>query len=90
MSRPAPPSPPPQWSKHLYVRIPRQEIVYFKFLLECEHNLALMTVVDKYQAVLRLIFSPDQAEEVDAFLVRIGEEVPVQRLAVPGAPDRCT
>lgn len=76
---------PPSWSERMYIRIPRREIAYFKFLLEAEHNLALMTVVDKYEAAIKLSYSPGQRQEVDSFLDGLKEEIAVQRLMVPHA-----
>lgn len=76
---------PPAWSERIYICIPRREIAFFKFMLECEHNLALMTVVDKYEAVVKLSYSPGQIQEVECFLDRIQKQISLSRLAVPGS-----
>lgn len=75
---------PPIWSKRKYICIPRREIVFFKFMLECEHNLALMTVVDKYEAVIKLSYSPGQVQEIEYFLDRMQEQMSLDQLPVPG------
>ncbi len=76
-------SSPAHWSARQYIRIPRREIVFFKFMLEAEHNLALMTVVDKYDAVIALRFAPGQQWEVQDFLSRMQDEMPLELLNLP-------
>ncbi|WP_051564525.1 DUF4911 domain-containing protein [Desulfovermiculus halophilus] len=69
----------------MYIRIPRREIAFFKFMLEGEHNLALMTVVDRFEAAIRLSFAPGQLQEVEDFVRRMEDEMHVERLPVPGS-----
>ncbi|MFO7801083.1 MAG: DUF4911 domain-containing protein [Desulfovermiculus sp.] len=83
MTMTCPASQPCTWSQSLYLRIPRQEIAFFKFMLECEHNLALMTVVDKFEAAVKLSFAPGQDQEVESFLDRMQEEMILERLPLP-------
>lgn len=85
MKKPSSLPPPPTWSKRMYIRIPRQDIAFFKFMLECEHNLALMTVVDKYEAALKLSYAPGQTREVECFVKRMEDEMEVQRIFLPEA-----
>lgn len=84
MKKPPSLPPHPTWSKRMYIRIPRRDIAFFKFMLECEHNLAVMTVVDKYEAALQLRFAPGQTREVECFLDRMEGEMAVQRIFLPG------
>jgi hypothetical protein len=72
-----------RWSDRKYIRIPRREIAFFKFMLEAEHNLAVMTVVDKFEAIIALRFAPEQHSEVEGFLNRMEHEMPLERLWVP-------
>ena len=59
---------PPDTSARIYVRLESRHIALLKFLLEAEDNLALPTVVDRFAAVVRLIFSPEAAPRVEAFV----------------------
>jgi len=68
---------PGVWSRHLYIRIPRQEIVFFKFILEGYDNLATMTVVDKYEAILQLAFHSRQQQEVLDLLTGLSLEMDI-------------
>jgi len=47
---------PERASRILYVEIPRQDIALYRFLLEGYDNLAIMSVIDRYRAVVRLRF----------------------------------
>lgn len=55
--------PPCTASGVLYAEIPRRQIALYRFLLEGYDNLAVMSVVDRYRAVIKLRFTPD-AEHV--------------------------
>lgn len=51
-------------SGKLLVRIAPRDVGLFRFLLEANDNLALFTVLDSRQALLKLLFSPHQEDEV--------------------------
>lgn len=42
------------YSRILYAEVPRERIALFRFLLEAYDNLALMSVVDRYRAVIKI------------------------------------
>lgn len=50
---------PAQYSKIFYAQIPRQDIARYRFLLEGYDNLAIMSVIDRFRAVVRIRFLPD-------------------------------
>jgi len=64
-----------RFSRRIYVQLKRQDIALFKFLLEAMDNLAYMTVVDKYRAVVQLVHAPDSEPEINAFLTAAGREM---------------
>ncbi|MGE4297437.1 MAG: DUF4911 domain-containing protein [Desulfovibrionaceae bacterium] len=85
--RPAPP-PPPERSRRLYVRVAQADLARMKFLLEAVDNLAYMSVIDRFEAVVQVVFSPHQEAEVRAFLDGLATAMP---LAVwDMAPGRAT
>ena len=63
-----PPYRPSRVSGRLYVRLRPQHVALLKFLLEARDNLALPTVVDRFAAVVRLTYCPDETARVEAFL----------------------
>ena len=60
--------PVPQASSRLYVRLLPRNVSLLTFLLQAEDNLALPTVVDRFAAVVRLVYCPDETDRVEAFL----------------------
>ena len=73
----------PVWSDHVYARVERREIAYVKFILESYDNLAFMSVIDKYEAILKIIFAPGQRREVLKLLYCLGLETGLTVLNVP-------
>jgi len=55
---------PRTWSSRVYARVPRERIALIKFLFEGYDNLAYVSVIDRYQAVVRITCSPDSLAEV--------------------------
>ena len=58
----------PAASARLYVRLESKHVALLKFLLEARDNLALPTVVDRFAAVVRLLYAPEAEKDVEAFL----------------------
>ena len=81
--RPFPVPPAPYWSDCVYIRVPSEQVAMFRFLLEAEDNLAYMTVVDRWKAVLRIVFSPHQREKAMACLETIRDCVAFTRISLP-------
>ena len=75
--------PAPSRSGRLYCRIDPSMVHMFRFLLEAEDNLGLMTVVDRWGAVLMLRFSPHQERELREFLSGMRETVDFSLLPDP-------
>ena len=75
--------PPPGRSGRLYCRIDPSLVHLFRYLLEAEDNLGIMTVVDRWGAVLQVRFSPHQEREIRGYLAGIQETVPFTILSLP-------
>ncbi len=54
---------PASYSSSVYIKIAPSEVGMFRFLLEAYENLALFTVLDKFQAILKVFYSPHQEKE---------------------------
>ncbi len=48
----------------------------FRFLLEARGHLAYFTVLDRKRALVRVVFSPDAAGELERNLADMAESVP--------------
>ena len=68
------------WSKRLYLYLQRKDIAYLRFILESHHNLAYISILDKYEAVAQVTFAPGQKKEVLAFLNGLAEEIEIEVL----------
>ena len=75
-------TPAPESSARLYVRVAPADIALFRFLLEAHDNLGVFTVVNKFEGVLMVRFSPQQRREMEAFLRQAGTEMAIE--VVPG------
>lgn len=73
----------PQWSSCVYICIKASQVCMFRFLLEAEDNLGIMTVVDRWGAVLKVRFSPDQKKEVIASLQGMKQCIEFSFLTIP-------
>ena len=78
--------PAPVYSGRLYVKIDAGQVHMFRYLLEAEDNLGIMTVVDRWGAVLLVRFSPHQERELREWLAGMMEAVPFTILPVATLP----
>lgn len=67
--------PPATASQILYAEVPRNQIALYRFLLEGYDNLAVMSVIDRYRAVIRLRFLPDAERTLRGLLVSQGARI---------------
>lgn len=75
----------PSRSARLYIAIDPSKVHLFRFFLESRDNLGIMTVVDRWRAVLLLRFSPHQEKEVREFLEAARQSLPFSMVYSPKA-----
>lgn len=63
------------FSQRLYIRLNRKDIAFFKFLLESRDNLAYLTVIDKYLAVVQIVFGYGFEHDIQNFLDEAGQDL---------------
>ncbi len=71
-----------RWSTSLYVRIPRHEIGYFKFILESYENLCYMTVIDRFEAIVKISFLEESWDEMSFFLSALHEDMGLELIYI--------
>lgn len=69
------PVPPETRSLTLYAEIPRSSIALYRFLLEGYDNLAVMSVVDRFRAVIRLRCATHAEKTLREFLAAQGARI---------------
>jgi hypothetical protein len=84
--------PAPARSARLYILIAPSQVHMFRFLLEAQDNLGIMTVADRWRAALLLRFSPHQEKAVREFLESARQTLPfsIWRPPVGDQPDRAS
>jgi len=63
------------FSRKTYVQLMRKDIALFKFLLESRDNLAYLTVVDKYRAVVQVVWGYGFEDEIKEFFASAAREI---------------
>lgn len=71
--RPRPALPAPVTAARLLVRLPSAQVGLFRFLLEAYDHLAVFTVLDRREALLKLIYSPHEDDRVRQALTHMSE-----------------
>ena len=69
------------------MRIAPGKVHMFRYLLEAEDNLGIMTVVDRWSAVLMVRFSPHQAGEMRAHLASMQASLEFALVELPSASE---
>lgn len=80
--------PPSRYSAALYLRLPAGQTALFRFLLEACENVGYFTVLDRKEALVKLVFSPHMRAQVEAVLADMARSIPLERLdCQPDAAD---
>ncbi len=72
-----------QFSARLYVKIDNSKVHLFRYLLEAQDNLGIMTVADRWGAVLLVRYSPHQEKEMLEFLQGMQDTVQFTIIPLP-------
>jgi len=63
-----------------YLRLRRQDIAYFKFIIESYEGMAVVRTKDPYEAVVELMVAPGWEKDVDEVLEGLQKEIPIERI----------
>jgi hypothetical protein len=72
----------------LYAEIPRNRIALYRFLIEGYDNLAVMSVVDRYRAVIKLRFTPGGEQTLRGLLRAQGARLVEPPASSAGQPEK--
>jgi hypothetical protein len=61
-----------------YLRVRREDIAYFKFIIESYEGLAIVRTHDPYEAIVELMIAPGWEEDVDEILEGLRREIPIE------------
>jgi hypothetical protein len=65
----------------MLIAIPREQIVLFKSIVESYDNIATLRTEDPVRHHLRIYFSADSRDEVEAMMTSLAAQFDLQRLA---------
>jgi hypothetical protein len=62
------------------LRVRREDIAYFKFIIESYEGLAVVRTRDPYEAIVELMIAPGLEKDVDEILEGLRQEIPIEYL----------
>ncbi len=74
---------PATQSKLLLVRIAPEKVGMFRFLLESYDHVAYFSVINKYEALLKIVYSPHMEQTTKAVLHEISRSINMNILPWP-------
>jgi hypothetical protein len=63
-----------------YFRLPREDIAYFKFIIESYEGMAVVRTKDPREAIVELMVAPGWEKEVEEVLEGLREEMTIEFL----------
>lgn len=63
-----------------YLRLRREDIAYFKFIIESYEGMAVVRTQDRCEAVVELMIAPGWEKDVDQVLEGLQKEIPIEYL----------
>ncbi len=63
-----------------YFRLHRQDIAYFKFIIESYEGMAVVRTRDSHEAVVELMVAPGWEKDMDRVLEGLGKEIHIEPL----------
>ena len=69
-----------------YFRLRREDIAYFKFIMESCEGIAVVRTKDPHEAIVELMIPPGLERDVEEILEGLRREIPVEALPQEGNP----
>jgi len=63
-----------------HFKINRRDISYIKFVLEGYEGLAMVTTIDRYDAIVKLLIAPDFVSEVENIVRALKDEIAFEEI----------
>jgi len=63
-----------------YYRISRGDIAYIKYLLEGYEGLAMVTTIDRYDSIIKMLIAPDFISEVEGIVDALKGEIAFEEI----------
>jgi hypothetical protein len=63
-----------------YLRLHRQDIAYFKFIIESYEGIAVVRTKDPHEAIVELMVAPGWESDMEEVLEGLRKEIPIESL----------
>jgi hypothetical protein len=63
-----------------YFRLRREDIAYFKFIIESYEGMAVVRTKDPYEAIVELMVAPGWEKDAEMVLEGLQKEIPMESL----------
>jgi hypothetical protein len=63
-----------------YLRLHRQDIAYFKFIIESYEGMAVVRTKDPHEAIVELMVAPGWESDMEEVLDGLRKEIPIECL----------
>ncbi len=67
-----------------FLRVRREDIAYFKFIIESYEGMAIVRTRDPWEAVIELMVAPGWEKDADDVLEGLRKEIPFETCVSPG------
>jgi hypothetical protein len=64
-----------------YLRLHRQDIAYFKFIIESYEGMAVVRTKDPHEAIVELMVAPGWERDIEEVLDGLRKEIPIENLS---------
>jgi hypothetical protein len=64
-----------------YFRLRREDIAYFKFIIESYEGMAVVRTKDPHEAIVELMVAPGWEEDLGGILEGLGKEMTIENLS---------
>jgi hypothetical protein len=68
-------------TQSIYFRLRREDIAYFKFIIESYEGMAVVRTQDPYEAIVELMVAPGWERDVERVLEGLQKEIPIENLS---------
>ena len=64
-----------------YFRVHREDIAYFKFIIESYEGMAVVRTKDRHEAIVELMVAPGWGKDLEEVLEGLGKEMTIESLS---------
>lgn len=63
-----------------YYKIKRGDIFYIKFILEAYEGMTVVTTIDRYESIIKILTAPGFLSEVEGIVAALKDEIDLEEI----------